>query len=57
MGDMDTQIRLLFFEKSRLVKVVKLDKFNNDFALSVEQVFPEDTFVAQKRNAWIVCIS
>lgn len=50
MGDMDTQIRLLFFERSRLVKIIKLDKFNNDFALSVEQVFPEDTFVAEKRN-------
>ena len=50
IGDMDTQIRLLFFEKSRLVKVVKLDKFANDFALSLEQIFPDDTFVAEKRN-------
>lgn len=49
-GDMDTQIRLLFFEKSRLVKVVKLDNFKNDFALSVEQIFPDDIFVAEKRN-------
>lgn len=49
-GDMDTQIRLLFFEKSQLVKVVKLDKFANGFALSMEQIFPDDTFVAEKRN-------
>lgn len=49
-GDMDTQIRLLFFEKSRLVKVIKLDKFANTFALSLEQIFPTDTFVAEKRN-------
>ncbi|WP_204652602.1 hypothetical protein, partial [Gemmiger formicilis] len=34
----------------QLVKVVKLDKFANDFALSVEQIFPNDTFVAEKRN-------
>lgn len=50
MGDIDTQIRLLFFEKNRLVKVIKLDKFRNNFALSVEQIFPDDTFVAEKRN-------
>ena len=49
-GDMDTQIRLLFFEGDQLVKVVKLDKLANDFALSVEQIFPDDTFVAEKRN-------
>lgn len=49
-GDMDTQIRLLFFEKSQLVKVIKLDKFANGFALSMEQIFPDDTFVAEKRN-------
>lgn len=49
-GDMDTQIRLLFFEGGQLVKVVKLDKFANNFSLSVEQIFPDDTFVAEKRN-------
>ena len=32
MGDMDTQIRLLFFEKNRLVKGVNLAQFANTFS-------------------------
>lgn len=49
-GVNDSQVRLLFFNDDKLVKVLRLDNFKNNFDLSLEEIFPNTILIAEQKD-------